>query len=151
MVRASKSFLLLLLLLPFLVSAFPASNVVQEENKQQPVGYSPADLLSSSSGANDWRSMQSFYAPLHEAANDQHTTSIATIGSRTFGATNQSRNEPNANGEKIFAYPFESYRLKSNDLQVIIVPLGDDYPGLVSVHVTVKVGSRDELEEGKTG
>lgn len=54
-------------------------------------------------------------------------------------------------GDKIFAYPYEDYHLESNGLHVIIVPLGDDFPGIVATHITVNAGSRNELEEGKTG
>lgn len=51
----------------------------------------------------------------------------------------------------VFAYPYEDYTLESNGLRVIIVPLGKDFPGLVSVQIPVIVGSRNELEPGKTG
>lgn len=54
-------------------------------------------------------------------------------------------------GEKIFNYPYEDYYLDSNGLHVIIVPLGDDFPGIVSTHITVNAGSKDEVEPGKTG
>ena len=33
--------------------------------------------------------------------------------------------------EKIMPYPYETYQLGSNGLEVIIVPLGDDFPGYV--------------------
>ena len=76
------------------------------------------------------------------------------------GENNNNNNNNNNNeeavseleqGEKIFAYPYESYTLESNGLPVVIVPLGDDFPGIVSVHLTIQAGSRNELEEGKTG
>lgn len=54
-------------------------------------------------------------------------------------------------GDKIFAYPYEKYTLDSNGLRVIIVPLGDDFPGIVSFRLVINAGSRDELEPGKTG
>ena len=31
--------------------------------------------------------------------------------------------------EKIMPFPYERYKLESNDLEVIIVPLGDEFPG----------------------
>ena len=31
--------------------------------------------------------------------------------------------------EKIMPFPYEQYKLESNDLEVIIVPLGNEFPG----------------------
>ena len=52
--------------------------------------------------------------------------------------------------DKIIPYPYEDYTLE-NGLQDLIYPLGDAFPGLVSVQTLVKVGSREEVDEGKTG
>jgi zinc protease len=61
----------------------------------------------------------------------------------------QSGESKSAQGDdKIFSLPYTMKTL-DNGLRVIIVPT--DYPDLVSLHVPVQTGSRNELEPGKTG
>lgn len=50
--------------------------------------------------------------------------------------------------EGIFPYPIHKSQLE-NDLQVVTIPY--DSPGLVSFYIIVRVGSRHEVEAGKTG
>lgn len=49
---------------------------------------------------------------------------------------------------KILPYPILQTKL-SNGLNVVAVPF--DSPGLASFYIVMRVGSRDEIEEGKTG
>ena len=53
-----------------------------------------------------------------------------------------------AYADDFFPYPIQSTQL-GNGLQVISVPF--DSPGTVAFYIVVRVGSRDELEQGKTG
>jgi zinc protease len=48
----------------------------------------------------------------------------------------------------IFDYNYEVRDLK-NGLRVIVVPT--DYPNIVSMHMPIQTGSRNEIEEGKSG
>lgn len=48
----------------------------------------------------------------------------------------------------IFPYPIEKDSL-ANGLNLVTVPFGS--PGLASLYIVVRVGSRDEVEKGKTG
>jgi zinc protease len=50
--------------------------------------------------------------------------------------------------DKIFPYPYETKDLE-NGLRVVVVRT--DYPNLVSLQIPVLVGSRNEVEEGKSG
>ncbi len=50
--------------------------------------------------------------------------------------------------EGIFPYPIQQTKL-DNGLNVVTVPYNS--PGLASFFIVVRVGSRDEVEEGKTG
>ena len=46
--------------------------------------------------------------------------------------------------------PYQIYQKKlPNDLNVVTIPY--DSPGLAAFYIVVRVGSRDEIEEGKTG
>jgi len=55
---------------------------------------------------------------------------------------------PAAAADKIFPLPYTQKTL-ANGLRVIVVPT--DTPGVVSVQIPVQTGSRNEIEEGKTG
>ncbi len=48
----------------------------------------------------------------------------------------------------VFPYPYEQKDL-SNGLRVVVVPT--DYPNIVSLQITVRTGSRNEIEPGKSG
>lgn len=48
----------------------------------------------------------------------------------------------------VFPFPVTE-RTLPNGLKVVVVPT--DFPGLVALHINVQVGSRNELEPGKTG
>lgn len=50
--------------------------------------------------------------------------------------------------EQIFPYPIKQTKL-DNGLNVVTVPY--DSPGLAAFYIIVRVGSRDEVEQGKTG
>lgn len=63
-----------------------------------------------------------------------------------FSACNQPPKEEAKEG--IFPYPIEKSTL-DNGLQVVTVPYNS--PGLAAFYIVVRVGSRDEVEEGKTG
>jgi len=54
----------------------------------------------------------------------------------------------NAGDQKILPYPIYQYKL-ANGLNVVTVPF--DSPGLVSLYIVVRVGSRNEIEQGVTG
>ncbi len=54
----------------------------------------------------------------------------------------------NKSDAKIFPYKYEMRDLK-NGLRVIVVPT--DYPNIVALQIPVSVGSRNEVESGKTG
>lgn len=58
------------------------------------------------------------------------------------------RAEKSASDEKIFNLPYHMETL-DNGLKVIIVKT--DYPDLVSLHIPMQTGSRNEVEEGKSG
>ncbi|MBA3285460.1 MAG: insulinase family protein, partial [Nitrosopumilus sp.] len=53
-----------------------------------------------------------------------------------------------SDGNNIFKYPIHSEVL-SNGLKVVTVPYSS--PGIAAFYIVVKVGSRDEIEAGKTG
>ena len=53
-----------------------------------------------------------------------------------------------AQGEKIFPYPIYQNKL-ANGLNVVTVPF--DSPGLAAFYIVVRVGSRNEVEQGVTG
>src|SRR5688572_14260971 len=53
-----------------------------------------------------------------------------------------------ANAKDILPYPIQKKELP-NGLQVVTVPY--DSPGLAAFYIVVRVGSRDEIEKGKTG
>ncbi|CAB9509548.1 Uncharacterized zinc protease [Seminavis robusta] len=86
-------------------------------------------------------------------ANNMRSDNYAQAAARQqqMPETSSQEKDKSDSVDKIFAYPYEDYRLESNGLQVIIVPLGDDFPGIVSTHITITTGSRNELEPGKTG
>ena len=50
--------------------------------------------------------------------------------------------------ERILPYPIHTHTL-ANGLQVVTVPF--DSPGLASLYIVVRVGSRNEIEKGVTG
>ncbi len=50
--------------------------------------------------------------------------------------------------DRIFAQPYSAKTL-ANGLKVIVVPT--DSPGVVSLHIPVQTGSRNEIEKGKSG
>jgi Insulinase (Peptidase family M16) len=84
------------------------------------------------------------------AAMQARNANYAKVAARQLATNNDTQNDKSDSSGKIFAYPYEQYQLESNGLPVIIVPL-DDFPGLVSVHITINAGSRNEVEPGKTG
>jgi zinc protease len=49
---------------------------------------------------------------------------------------------------KILPYPIQQKKLP-NGLNVVTIPY--DSPGLAAFYIVVRVGSREEVEEGKTG
>lgn len=51
-------------------------------------------------------------------------------------------------GKKILPYPISQHKL-DNGLNVVTVPYNS--PGLASLYIVVRAGSRDEIEKGKTG
>ena len=53
-----------------------------------------------------------------------------------------------AQDQKILPYPIHQHKL-ANDLNVVTIPF--DSPGLASFFIVVRVGSRNEIEEGVTG
>jgi zinc protease len=53
-----------------------------------------------------------------------------------------------AQGEKILPYPIHQQKL-ANGLNVVTVPF--DSPGLAAFYIVVRVGSRNEIEDGVTG
>jgi zinc protease len=53
-----------------------------------------------------------------------------------------------AQEKKIFPYDYQ-VRVLENDLQVVVVPT--DFPNIVSLYIPVAVGSRNEVEPGKSG
>jgi zinc protease len=53
-----------------------------------------------------------------------------------------------AQPSSIFPYEYQ-VRTLANDLQVVVVPT--DYPNIVSLYIPVAVGSRNEVEPGKSG
>lgn len=53
-----------------------------------------------------------------------------------------------AQDKKILPYPIHQHKL-ANDLNVVTIPF--DSPGLASFFIVVRVGSRNEIEEGVTG
>jgi zinc protease len=53
-----------------------------------------------------------------------------------------------SNEDKILPYPIYQHKL-SNDLNVVTIPF--DSPGLAAFYIVVRVGSRNEVEEGVTG
>ena len=54
----------------------------------------------------------------------------------------------NANDENILPYPIYQHKL-ANGLNVVTVPF--DSPGLAAFYIVVRVGSRNEIEDGVTG
>ena len=56
--------------------------------------------------------------------------------------------DANATPKKILPYPILQHKM-ANGLNVVTVPY--DSPGLAAFYIVVRVGSRDEIEEGKTG
>jgi len=56
--------------------------------------------------------------------------------------------DANSTPKKILPYPILQHKM-SNGLNVVTVPY--DSPGLAAFYIVVRVGSRDEIEEGKTG
>ena len=54
----------------------------------------------------------------------------------------------NAQDEKILPYPIHQQKL-ANGLNVVTVPF--DSPGLAALYIVVRVGSRNEIEDGVTG
>lgn len=56
--------------------------------------------------------------------------------------------DANKTPKKILPYPILQYKM-ANGLNVVTVPY--DSPGLAAFYIVVRVGSRDEIEEGKTG
>lgn len=54
----------------------------------------------------------------------------------------------NSEGDKILPYKIHQYKL-DNGLNVVTVPF--DSPGLAAFYIVVRVGSRNEVEEGVTG
>jgi zinc protease len=55
---------------------------------------------------------------------------------------------PAATTAAIFPFPIEA-RTLPNGLKVVAVP--DDSPGIVSLYLVVRTGSRDEMEPGHSG
>ncbi|RKZ99930.1 MAG: insulinase family protein, partial [Gammaproteobacteria bacterium] len=72
------------------------------------------------------------------------TDSTKEVGSNSEVA--QSTEDPKQKG--IFAYDYQVRDLK-NGLRVVLVPT--DYPDVVAMHIPVQTGSRNEIEEGKSG
>jgi zinc protease len=62
--------------------------------------------------------------------------------------TSTDDSQANSKAEKIFDMPYLMRDL-DNGLRVIVVPT--DFPDVVSVHIPVQTGSRNEVEEGKSG
>ncbi|MBK7964406.1 MAG: insulinase family protein [Bacteroidetes bacterium] len=56
--------------------------------------------------------------------------------------------DANSTSKKILPYPILQHKM-ANGLNVVTVPY--DSPGLAAFYIVVRVGSRDEIEEGKTG
>jgi len=56
--------------------------------------------------------------------------------------------QANAQSDKIFPYPIYQYKM-DNGLNVVTVPF--DSPGLAAFYIVVRVGSRNEVEQGVTG
>ena len=63
-------------------------------------------------------------------------------------ATEVIKSEDTSQVKGIFDYNYEVRDLK-NGLRIIVVPT--DYPNIVSMHMPVQTGSRNEIEEGKSG
>ena len=57
-------------------------------------------------------------------------------------------NSLSAQNEKILPYPINQHKL-ANGLNVVTVPF--DSPGLAALYIVVRVGSRNEIEDGVTG
>ena len=70
-------------------------------------------------------------------------TLLLTITEVTNAGQDQSQNKAN-----ILPYPITQYRM-ANGLNVVTVPY--DSPGLAAFYIVMRVGSRDEIEAGKTG
>jgi zinc protease len=65
-----------------------------------------------------------------------------------LGLATIAANAKSAEGKKILPYPIYQKKL-ANGLNVVTVPY--DSPGLAAFYIVMRVGSRDEIEEGKTG
>jgi len=79
---------------------------------------------------------------------DQETTHKESAVTKTI-TTPESNAEPQATPEKgIFAYNYQVKDLK-NGLRIVVIPT--DYPDVVALHIPIQTGSRNEIEEGKSG
>lgn len=67
---------------------------------------------------------------------------------QTESANNQGPSAPSENTSNILPYPIHQHPL-DNGLNVVTVPF--DSPGIAAFYIVVRVGSRDEVEDGVTG
>ena len=78
---------------------------------------------------------------------DSHTISRAEDDSYKY-QDDRAYTQAQENSSRVFSAPYISKRL-DNGLQVYVVKT--DYPDVVAINIPVSTGSRNEVEEGKTG
>ena len=84
--------------------------------------------------------------PVKKQASAKTPVQVSTInGSSTLEIKD---NVAGNGGKKIFSFPIQQKQL-ANGLNVVTVPFNS--PGLASLYLVVRVGSREEVESGKTG